>query len=121
MVHQVRRRLGHAPRVARRAHPAALAGEGDKKIMRAVITPNPRKTVIKPAALHVLAKCLLDIGRWCVVLALAIELAGAAQCKAASDQTKVKSLRADGEKFHKEGKHADSMKALAEARKILAI
>lgn len=40
---------------------------------------------------------------------------------AAPDQTKVKSLRADGEKFHKEGKHADSMKALAEARKILAI
>ncbi len=34
---------------------------------------------------------------------------------------KVKSLRADGEKFHKEGKHAESMKALGEAKKMLGI
>ena len=38
---------------------------------------------------------------------------------AAPDQTKVYNLRADGGKFHKEGKHAESMKALAEAKKIL--
>jgi hypothetical protein len=35
--------------------------------------------------------------------------------------TKVKQLRADGEKFHKEGKHAESMKALTEAKGILKI
>ena len=40
---------------------------------------------------------------------------------AAPDQTKVNSMRVDGGKFHKEGKHAESMKALAEATKILEI
>ena len=34
---------------------------------------------------------------------------------------KVAKLRADGEVFHKAGKHDDSMKALGEAKKILAI
>lgn len=33
----------------------------------------------------------------------------------------VKKYRADGEKFHKEGKHADSMETLAKAQKILGI
>jgi hypothetical protein len=32
---------------------------------------------------------------------------------------KVKQLRADGERFHKEGKHDESMKALNEARSML--
>ena len=40
---------------------------------------------------------------------------------AAADMSKVKSLRADGEKFHKEGKHDDSMKALAAAKKMLGM
>jgi len=35
--------------------------------------------------------------------------------------TKVKALRAEGEKFHKEGKHDDSMKALGSAKKLLGI
>lgn len=39
----------------------------------------------------------------------------------AADMTKVKELRADGEKFHKEGKHDDSMKALGGAKKLLGI
>lgn len=39
----------------------------------------------------------------------------------AENMAKIKSLRADGEKFHKEGKHAESMKALGEAKKILGI
>lgn len=39
----------------------------------------------------------------------------------AADMSKVKSLRADGEKFHKEGKHDDSMKALGGAKKLLGI
>ncbi len=39
----------------------------------------------------------------------------------AADMTKVKELRADGEKFHKAGKHDDSMKALGGAKKLLGI
>ena len=33
----------------------------------------------------------------------------------------VKKLRADGERFHKEGKHAESMAALGKAKGILGI
>lgn len=40
---------------------------------------------------------------------------------AAADMEKVKKLRADGEAFHKAGKHADSEKALGEAKKLLGI
>lgn len=32
---------------------------------------------------------------------------------------KVKQLRADGERFHKEGKHDESMKSLEQARSML--
>jgi hypothetical protein len=39
----------------------------------------------------------------------------------AEDMAKVKALRADGEKLHKEGKHDASMKALGEAKKLLGI
>lgn len=39
----------------------------------------------------------------------------------AADAAKVKKLRADGEALHKAGKHADSEKALGEAKKILGI
>ena len=38
-----------------------------------------------------------------------------------ADMTKVKQLRADGEKLHKEGKHDESMKALGGAKKMLGI
>ena len=38
-----------------------------------------------------------------------------------ADMAKVKSLREDGEKFHKAGKHDESMKALGEAKKLLGI
>lgn len=37
------------------------------------------------------------------------------------NMAKVKALRAEGEKFHKEGKHDQSMKSLQEAKKILGI
>ncbi|MEO8118849.1 MAG: hypothetical protein ABI606_05955 [Rhodoferax sp.] len=40
---------------------------------------------------------------------------------AAADLSKVKSLRAEGEKLHKEGKHEDSLKALDEAKALLGI
>jgi hypothetical protein len=38
-----------------------------------------------------------------------------------ADMAKVKTLRADGETAHKAGKHDDSMKALAEAKKLLGL
>ena len=38
-----------------------------------------------------------------------------------ADAAKVKKLRAEGEAQHKEGKHAESMKSLGEAKKILGI
>ena len=39
----------------------------------------------------------------------------------AAQKSEVQKLRADGEKFHKEGKHADSMTALSKAEAILGI
>ncbi|GAB3554305.1 hypothetical protein GCM10027343_42160 [Noviherbaspirillum agri] len=38
-----------------------------------------------------------------------------------ADMKKVKELRAEGEKFHKEGKHDQSMQSLQEAKKLLGI
>ena len=38
-----------------------------------------------------------------------------------ADRAKIQKLRADGEAAHKAGKHDDSMKLLAEAKKILGI
>jgi len=40
---------------------------------------------------------------------------------AEAEMTKLKMLRAEGEKFHKEGKHSESMKALGEAKKMLGM
>ncbi len=39
----------------------------------------------------------------------------------ATDQEKVMALRADGERLHKAGDHAASMKALAQAKQILGL
>lgn len=39
----------------------------------------------------------------------------------ADKMSEVKKLRADGEAFHKAGKHADSMEALSKAEKLLGI
>ena len=43
----------------------------------------------------------------------------AAQGVSAEKMGKVKQLRADGERLHKEGKHDESMKALGEAQSLL--
>lgn len=40
---------------------------------------------------------------------------------AEADMAKVKKLRADGEAAHKAGNHAESVKLLGEARKVLGI
>ena len=71
MVRQMRRRLHHAPRVARGAHAPAFAGIGDEVVVSTIITPRPGKAVIKPAAFQILAKGLADIGLGGVVVALA--------------------------------------------------
>lgn len=39
----------------------------------------------------------------------------------AAQMTEVKNLRAEGEKLHKEGKHQESVDALAKAKKMLGI
>lgn len=39
----------------------------------------------------------------------------------AEDAAKIKTLRAEGEKQHKEGKHSESMQSLGEAKKLLGI
>ena len=39
----------------------------------------------------------------------------------AADMSKVKTLRADGEAAHKAGKHAESEKALGDAKKLLGM
>lgn len=44
-----------------------------------------------------------------------------AQGLSSEQMSKVKSLRAEGERFHKEGKHDESMKALGEAKTILGM
>ena len=40
---------------------------------------------------------------------------------ATADMSRVKALREEGEKLHKEGKHTESMKVLAEAKKLLGL
>jgi hypothetical protein len=45
----------------------------------AVIAPNPGKAVRKDAAFQIFAKGLVDVGPWCVVVTLAVELASAGQ------------------------------------------
>ena len=51
----------------------------------------------------------------------AIDAALSSTKVAGAELDKVKALRAEGEKAHKEGKHSDSMKALGEAKKLLGI
>ncbi len=44
---------------------------------------------------------------------------GTVQGVSSEKMTKIKQLRADGERLHKQGKHDDSMKALQEAQSLL--
>ena len=81
MVGEVRRRLHHAPRVARGADTPAFAGIGHKVVVPAVITPGPGKAVGKDAAFQIFAKGLADVGLGGVMVALALELACTGQLK----------------------------------------
>ncbi len=62
MVAEVRRRLHHAPGVARGADTPAFAGIGHKVVVPAVITPRPGKAMGEDAAFQIFAKGLADIG-----------------------------------------------------------
>ena len=64
----MRCRRDHAPGVARRAHAAPLAGEGDEEVVPTVAAPCPREAVGEDAAREVAAEFALDVGRhWVAV------------------------------------------------------
>jgi hypothetical protein len=57
----------------------------------------------------------------CPVQMKAIDAALPKAKLSSAQMTEVKKLRADGEKLHKEGKHAESMATLGKAKKLLGI
>ena len=74
------------------------------------------------AALAALAFCAsIAFAGNCPVQMKAIDAALPKAKLNASQAAEVKKLRADGEKLHKEGKHAESMAALGKAKGILGI
>ena len=76
---EVRRRLHHAPCIARGADTPAFAGEGYEVVVSTVITAGAGKAVRKDAAFQIFCKRLAHIGLGCVVIALAVELTRAGQ------------------------------------------
>jgi hypothetical protein len=62
MVGQMRGGLGHAPRVAGRAHAAPFAGEGDEEVVAALIAVGACEAVSQNSAVEIAAKGLLNIG-----------------------------------------------------------
>ena len=81
MIGKVRRRLHHAPRIARGADAPAFAGEGDEVVVTTIVTPGSGKALREDAALQIFAKGLADIGLGGVVIALPVELTGTGQLK----------------------------------------
>jgi hypothetical protein len=69
VVGEVRRCLHHAPRVARGAHPPAFAGEGNQKVMPALVAAGARKAVGKDAAFQVFGKRLAQLRLGAAVVA----------------------------------------------------
>jgi hypothetical protein len=57
----------------------------------------------------------------CPVQMKAIDAALPKAKLSSAQMTEVKKLRAEGEKLHKEGKHAESMATLGKAKKLLGI
>jgi hypothetical protein len=73
-------------------------------------------------ALSLAAACGAAVAHGCPNEMKAIDAKLAASPKLSeADAAKVKQLRADGEGAHKAGKHDDSMKMLADAKKLLGI
>jgi hypothetical protein len=70
VIGEMRRRLHHAPRVARGADTPAFAGEGHEVVVRAVSAAGTGKAVGKDAAFEVFAKRLAHIGLGSAAVAL---------------------------------------------------
>lgn len=77
------------------------------------------RNVLLAAALALVASTALAGN--CPVQMKAIDAALPKAKLDAKQTAEVKKLRADGERFHKEGKHAESMAALGKAKGILGI
>ncbi|HEY6356491.1 MAG TPA: hypothetical protein VIY30_18560 [Burkholderiaceae bacterium] len=60
MIHQVRRRLRHPPRTARRAEPAPLAAEGQQLVVAAIVAAQPQEAVGEDAAFEERVELILD-------------------------------------------------------------
>ncbi len=73
VIDQVRRCFGHAPRVARGAHTATLAGVCDQEIVLALVAVGVGEAVSKDAAFVIAAEGSLDMGRRCFTVLAAGE------------------------------------------------
>ena len=62
-IHQQGRALGHAPRPAARAKPAAPTTEGDEVLGVAGVAAYPQEAVLQPAALEVALEFALHVTR----------------------------------------------------------
>ena len=62
LLHQVPRRLGHAPRAATRAEATLLAGEGHQPLRMAVLAHHPQEAVVEYAATQVGIELLAHVG-----------------------------------------------------------
>jgi len=79
VIRHMRRRLHHAPGIARGAEIPAFAVVGDEVVTSTIITPRPGKAVGKDAALQIFAKGLADVAFWGVLIALPVKLACAGE------------------------------------------
>jgi hypothetical protein len=83
---------------------------------------NEEKEMKRLAALALMSTCTLAFAHNCPNEMKAIDAKlGATSGLSAENMAKVKQLRADGEKYHKAGKHDESMKSLKEAKDLLGI
>ena len=81
VIGEVRRRLLHAPGIARGVDTTALAGERHKVIVATIIATGAGKAMRENAALKVFGKHLADKRVWGMVIALPVELPCAGQLK----------------------------------------
>ena len=72
LVDQMGSRLGHAPRVAGRAYPAAFARKRDQKIVSALLAPSAGEAVGQNAAFEVAAKLPLHVPRHAVPIGVPV-------------------------------------------------
>jgi hypothetical protein len=70
---QVGRSLGHPPAGTRRTKPPPLATEGQQRLVLARVTAEPQKAMRQDAALQVVVKFPLDIGRQTWGIGISVE------------------------------------------------